>query len=295
MLALIPRRPVIRFARLYSTCIADTPPLKEPGKRMSRKIQTLNRDLLTASDFLDLSQIREPAIKLPTGSARFAYLATKIQKKKPFPPNTRGFLYWHHDPSLPPTAGGIRFRLVPEPDPTLFASGTDLLYPNAVPWTIHILSLACSNSDYASMKAQLIAERLVDTASFESLDKGTPRHKWYSIFIHKLDQPFELDITRHFSVIRIISRTRSGKVYLRTLLYDWRAFVKGFPYTGRILVRFEPSPFPEHARPAPRPPVIVLRVLKILTPIKVILPQYDMHVPVPVEGALLGKKTKGWV
>ncbi|KAF5377845.1 hypothetical protein D9615_006728 [Tricholomella constricta] len=294
MLALVLRRPVIRFARLYSTCIANTPPLKQRMKHTSRRIQTLNRDLLTASDFVDLSHRREPTIKLHTGTACIIYLASKIHKTEPFPPNTRGFLYWHHDPSLPPTAGGIRFRLVPEPDPTLFSTGTDLLYPNAAPWTIHLVNLACSGA-YASMKAQLIAERLVDTTSIESFEKTSPspKYRWNSIFIHKLDQPFELDISRHLNVIRIISQTRSGKAYLTELLRDQRVSVQSFPYTGRILVRFEPSPFPEHARPAPRPPVIVLRVLKILTPIKVILPQYDMHVPVPVEGALLGKKPKG--
>ncbi|KAF5377847.1 hypothetical protein D9615_006724 [Tricholomella constricta] len=277
-------------AVLYSTCIADTRPLKQRIKPTSRRIQTFNRDLLTVSDFVDLSHLDQPSIKLYTGSARFTYLSSRLSKK-PFPPNTRGFLYWHHDPSLPPTAGGIRFRLGDEADPNLFSTGTDLLYPNAMPWTIHLLSLACG-SDYGSMKAQLIAERLVDAASFESLEKGTAHHNWNSTYIHKLDQPFELDITRALT-IRIISPPRFGVAKLQGHFSDLRVSVRSIPYNGRILVRFEPSPFPEHARPAPRPPVIVLRVLKILTPIKVILPQYDMHVPVPVEGALLGKKPKG--
>ncbi|KAF5377835.1 hypothetical protein D9615_006720 [Tricholomella constricta] len=290
MLALVLRRPVIHFARLYSTCIADTPPLKQRMKHTSRRIQTLNWELLTASDFVDVSHLRQPSIRLHTGSARIAYMASSIQNKKPFPPNTRGFLYWHHDPSLPPTNAGIRLRLVPEPDPTLFSTGTDLLYPNAMPWSIDLVKLAC-NRTYASIKAKLIAERFVDTASIESLEKGTANHRWNSTFIHKLDQPFELDLTRHLNIIHIISPTRSGKTHLRDLLRDQRASVQSVPYTGRILVRFEPSPFPEHGRPAPRPPVIVLRVLKILIPIKVIPPQYDMYVLVPVEGALLEKKS----
>ncbi|KAF5377860.1 hypothetical protein D9615_006743 [Tricholomella constricta] len=292
MLALVFRRPVIRFARLYSTCIADTPPLKEPGKRMSRKIQTLNRDLLTASDFVDLSHLRHPSIQLHTGSAQFRYMFSNHGIGKPFPPNTRGFLYWHHDPSLPPTSAGIRFRLVPEPDPNLFSTGTDLLYPNAMPWSIDLVKLD-RQIVYASIKAKLITDRLVDTASFESLEKRTANHKWNSTFIHKLDQPFALDIASQSNTILIISPTRWGKALLPNFIRDWRASVRSVPYTGRILVRFELSPFPEHARPAPRPPVIVLRVLKILSPIKVILPQYDMYVPMPVEGALLEKKIQG--
>ncbi|KAF5377923.1 hypothetical protein D9615_006760 [Tricholomella constricta] len=284
MFALILPRLVIRFARPYSTCIADTPPLKQRMKPTTRRIQTLNRDLLTASDFVDLSHLRYPCIQLHTGSAKFRYMSSN-QIGKPFPPNTRGFLYWHHG-----TNGGIRFRLVPEPDPNLFSTGTDLLYPNAVPWTIHLLSLAC-NSEYASIKAKLTADRLVDTASFESLQKGPAHLSRNSALIHRLDQPFELDISSQSNTILIISPTRWGKALLPKFLRDWRASVRSVPYTGRILVRFELSPFPEHARPAPRPPVIVLRVLKILSPIKVILPQYDMYVPVPVEGALLEKKS----
>ncbi|KAF5376283.1 hypothetical protein D9615_008513 [Tricholomella constricta] len=194
MLALILPRPVIRFARPYSTCIVDTTQLKQRMKRTSRRIQTLNRDLLTASDFVDFSHRQEKAIAIP--------------------PNTCGFLYWHHDPSLPPTNWGIRFRLVPEPDLTLFSTGTDLLYPNAVPWTIHLVSLA-RHSEYASIKAKLIADRLVDTASIGSLEKGmkgTAKHHWDSTIIRKLDQPFELDIPRHTSTIHIISPTRFGRL-----------------------------------------------------------------------------------
>jgi hypothetical protein len=52
---------------------------------------------------------------------------------------------------------------------------------------------------------------------------------------------------------------------------------------GDILLRFERSALPEHAGAN----FLVLRVLKIMEPIKVTIPGYDMRYPLPEEGSLL--------
>ncbi|KAG6867807.1 hypothetical protein C0993_010833 [Termitomyces sp. T159_Od127] len=55
------------------------------------------------------------------------------------------------------------------------------------------------------------------------------------------------------------------------------------PYTGRLVLRFERSKLPRHTKRR----FAVLRVLKILDPIKPIDPDYDQRLPVPLEGQLL--------
>ncbi|KAG5351241.1 hypothetical protein C0989_007301 [Termitomyces sp. Mn162] len=57
------------------------------------------------------------------------------------------------------------------------------------------------------------------------------------------------------------------------------------PYTGRIVVCFERSKLQEHAGGN----FVVLRVLKILDPITILDPGYDMHIPLPRVGSLLLK------
>ncbi|KAF8347421.1 hypothetical protein F5887DRAFT_955743 [Amanita rubescens] len=55
-------------------------------------------------DCIDISGLWSPTIALPYGTAR-AY-----HQKHPFPPNTRGFLYYHTPPKAPPFVGEICFR-----------------------------------------------------------------------------------------------------------------------------------------------------------------------------------------
>ncbi|KAH0585793.1 hypothetical protein H2248_007085 [Termitomyces sp. 'cryptogamus'] len=58
-----------------------------------------------------------------------------------------------------------------------------------------------------------------------------------------------------------------------------------FSIIGRIVVCFERSKLQEHAGGN----FVVLRVLKILDPITILDPGYDMHIPLPRVGSLLLK------
>ncbi|KAG5642201.1 hypothetical protein DXG03_003417 [Asterophora parasitica] len=206
-----------------------------------------------------------------------------------FPPSSRGFLYYHQDPSLPPTATEIRFRLTPTPDPTSFSTGSDLLY-NSSPWSIPLHTLVTVKL-YAGFRAQLIADRLIDPALMLTL-----QHAWKGCtimtsrgpsVIHALDHAFEIDLQKVHSQYSILTTRAFGSINLSALFVDSRGGLRKSPYAGRLLLRFERSPLPEHVRAASRPPVLVLRVLKVLSPIEILIPGYDMHKLPPIEGELL--------
>ncbi len=96
------------------------------------RVQTLNPKNLTEYDFRDISG-RETASPL---IGRFKYLKYGV-----YPKQTTGFNYYWTHPDLPATAGQLRFRLTPSRDPSLFKSGSDLLRPNGLPWSVSMARL----------------------------------------------------------------------------------------------------------------------------------------------------------
>jgi hypothetical protein len=56
-------------------------------------------------------------------------------------------------------------------------------------------------------------------------------------------------------------------------------------FEGSVLVRFERSTLPEHEGTR----TIVLRVLKIITPVKCVIPDYDGYLCCPKEGELYSR------
>ncbi|KAG6896035.1 hypothetical protein C0992_010758 [Termitomyces sp. T32_za158] len=96
-----------------------------------------------------------------------------------------------------------------------------------------------------------------------------------------LEQPFVLDISQIYNTVcfilpeKVITRRLYAVFYNQTWKFN--------PYTGRLVVRFERSTLPEHSKGN----FIVLRVLKILDPVKSIDPAYVGDFPVPIVGQLL--------
>ncbi|KAG5648382.1 hypothetical protein DXG03_004956 [Asterophora parasitica] len=211
----------------------------------------------------------------------------------PFPPYAQGFLYLHRPPSLPLIAAEIRLRLTPKPDPNLFSTGADLLR-GSIPWSIHLPRIVTLDK-FAPLKAQIASDGLIDGGFMDSLKLAwhdcSPRYAATET-IFTLTQPFEINLKDTACVISILTTRTHGRVIFKNLFLDRRHGTIHFPYNGRLLARLEISPLPEHARPASRPPVLVLRVLKILTPIEYDT-GYDLHVPIPAEGELLSKRRRG--
>ncbi|KAF8074044.1 hypothetical protein FPV67DRAFT_1375945, partial [Lyophyllum atratum] len=255
-------------------------------------ITTLHPSHLQPQDFMDLSNHTMSRVWVASHSASIFYYLSARHTRAAFPPDSRGFLYYHHDPSLPRTTAQIRFRLTPRDDPGLFAEGQDLVGKYGEPWAIDLLML--KQPFYEPFLTQLIRDGLVDPEFMRGVREGWKGHCRSSIdgpSVHYLEQPFKLDVALS-DTVRMYTPHAIGLGYLADLLFrERRKNGGGRPYSGRILVRFERSTEPEHAGTRS----LVIRVLKILEPIQPVTPGYDMYLPVPEEGQLLKKLGRGVV
>jgi hypothetical protein len=120
---------------------------------------------LTPSDWLDASCKINYTIRHGPARGRINFRDGRIGSRcraspPPFPPGTAGFLYAHTVPGHP-AAGAVRMRLVPTRDPTHFATGTDLLLPNGLPWAAPFPVLARAQKN-RPLRECLVREGLVD-------------------------------------------------------------------------------------------------------------------------------------
>ncbi|GLB38718.1 hypothetical protein LshimejAT787_0505830 [Lyophyllum shimeji] len=195
-----------------------------------------------------------------------------------FPRNARGFLYYHHDPELPPTAGEIRFRLTTDSDVAGFKSGGDLVGPYGVPWAINLAVL--TRPCYEAVRKRLLEDGLIEPGLMRNILEGWGRKytNGHGICLHYLEQPFPAQLSPEL-YLRIFTPHAIGTVRRRLRS----------PYPGGVLLRFERSTLPEHAGTR----TVVLRVLKIFEPLKAVIPGHDMRIPEPKEGDLLQTRSYG--
>ncbi len=100
---------------------------------LPRVISTLCPKRLQPSDYIDLSGMVKPSITLPSGKMHLC--GPNHDSTVPFPPNTRGFLYYHNPPKAPPFVGELRFRCANSLED--FPNGKDLLSTDKFnPWSI---------------------------------------------------------------------------------------------------------------------------------------------------------------
>ncbi|KAF8074058.1 hypothetical protein FPV67DRAFT_1409949 [Lyophyllum atratum] len=280
------------------TATASNPDLDESqkqrvstrGRRLpAQAVKTLNPHHIQATDFIDVSDITKSRVRVGSHLATIRYGARHTRtatdgrtKDIRFPLNTHGFLYYHHDPKLPPTMGEIRFRLTPHADPAQFQNGEDLTGYHGGPWAINILML--TKPFYEPLKKHLLDEGLLDSSFMWSVQEAWAGSKFQANVnaVHYAEQPFVLDLSGT-GYLRIFTPQVMGRARIHSLFMDQRDLKCTLPYSGRILARLEPSTLPEHAGTR----AIVIRVLEILQPIKVVLPGYDMRLPIPKKGGLL--------
>src|SRR6266576_1923725 len=126
---------------------------------LPRVISTLCPKRLQPSDYIDLSGLLQPKLTLPCGTMVFSKGFTHHHDNEvPFPPNTRGFLYYHTPPKAPPFVGELRFRCANSLED--FPNGKDLLSTDKFnPWSIPLSSLA-NKTTYLTLRAQLMMDGL---------------------------------------------------------------------------------------------------------------------------------------
>ncbi|KAG6901137.1 hypothetical protein C0995_016579 [Termitomyces sp. Mi166 len=199
----------------------------------------------------------------------------------------------HLNPRLPLFSGQIRFRVTLCNDPAQFENGFDLSDPHGQPWCINAVQIAHSSS-FASLKEQLDRDGYTEFMQALSTIPKTMNSRRKLFY---LEQPFVMDLSHHKHYFTSISPDRIREGLISSPFLDTRvrqkAINKGPPYTGQIVVRFERSTLPEHAGGN----FVVIRVLKILDPVKPVDPHYDNFIEVPRVGGLIlnSKKTSALV
>ncbi|GLB38770.1 hypothetical protein LshimejAT787_0506350 [Lyophyllum shimeji] len=291
---------------------------------------TLRRELLQSTDFVNASNSPGRCILLGPGHVE-AWIAYEPQSshlpagthRHRFPRDARGFLYYHCDHNLPPTAGEIRFRLTPNDNPATFEDGIDLIddvldpggfwippahpaglrrppyFPRRPPPASVLIPPDSSFLHRRIPDSRLIVAPRVPHITIQFL-QGKGSLDLFSLDLplpascesasvqgsplqHALEQPFLLNIGSETNPLKIFTLRRIGSLRFLFVFSDTRGSSVAQPYSGRILARFERSTLPQHAGTRS----VVLRVLKILDPIKSTIPGYDMYLPRPQEGALL--------
>lgn len=133
--------------------------MTQPSLRYTRPVSTLHPSRLQPLDFVDLGSHGRPLIRFG-GCAIGPLYCARGTMRGAFPANARGFLYYFRPKNLPETAGAVRFRQMPNDEPSNFSQGSDLLL-QGIPWSLPIWFLA-SGPHYAAICQSLIQDNLID-------------------------------------------------------------------------------------------------------------------------------------
>ncbi|KAF8350382.1 hypothetical protein F5887DRAFT_1069406 [Amanita rubescens] len=255
-----------------------------------RFVSTLCAKRLQASDWVDISGLSRAQVTLPSGKSRLCYGPTT--GKTPFPPNTRGFLYYHVPPKAPPLAGEIRFRCASNVDD--FHCGQDLLSMDKfTPWSIAPYKLT-SRSSYATLRGQLMFDNLIPPTMLDMwalVSKLSRRVKDRSgrPVLYYLKQPFFFRFGDEHIVFYPAANQKIGFCVMKNPLLDTRIHGSASPYSGSGWVRLEPYMCPRY----PNDDRVALRIIKIVEPVQDLVKDYDGHVHRPTEGMLVQRSMLG--
>ncbi|KAF5341673.1 hypothetical protein D9611_001990 [Ephemerocybe angulata] len=157
--------------QLFSAVQHDVVTVRGPQKRI---VSNLDPNHLKMSDIVDLNGPVRPSVRFGGSVTLLNYHHTNTHI--PFPPNSRGFFYYHSRPGLPAGAGDIRFRVVdsqsaPDSAGDLFANGRDMLdHTGHRPWHIHMLQLYTTRN-YDPIRQFLLSQGLIDAAQDREIEQ----------------------------------------------------------------------------------------------------------------------------
>lgn len=267
-----------------------------------RALSTLDPQHLTMGDFIDVSHYTHPAISFLPKTHNTLLYYFKSKALLPFPPGSRGFLYYRSFPDLPVECSGVRFRITSRGTPSSFEEGSDLLRPDGLPWQVPFSAMALATGPSELWTKQLLKEQLVAEEQLAHCRAMFHQKKRIeaNTNIYHLGQVFSLNLggTVWFW---IVGRTKIGLWHYPSMFADNRVHMKSnkYPYSGESILLFvcvmflscpagsclaalELSTHPDHAGTK----TIVLRILKFVKPIKCVLDSYDGYIPMPEEGSI---------
>lgn len=265
------------------------PQTERPDLRIAGSISTLHPGRIRHTDVVDLSgqtsvivqvnldpklrmvneQLREQPSIPESGWSMFQTIHFPV--KEPFPPNTRGFLYWDNHVAGPNLARQIRFRVVESGEPKDLAAGHHLVLPGKIlPWNIPFTSLAdFEGSSNHAMRSLAWQDSLFNPDELFFILAMARHHPASHLVdpVFALGQPFELNSGKvGFDINVITSRGAYG-------LKLWHLFCRPdgsgqkLPYRGNamfsicavfvlipmflslgtVCVSLDPSDLPEHS------------------------------------------------
>ncbi|KAJ6564673.1 hypothetical protein B0H19DRAFT_81731 [Mycena capillaripes] len=274
-------------------------------KKRPALLSTLDPSRLRETDFIDISGAGSVKIRFspnwsPGDRIQYMRVPAGSGERIPFPPNTRGFLYFKRQDELSSLAGGLQFRLAKIAHPSSFPHGQDLLWPSGDPWQLMFVQIA-SRGSYQGFLEQIQRDGFASSSDsrrcrmmFANQNKIHPR-----VMLFSMAQPFIVDFASK-PVLCVVGSKEVLSTRLTSIFMDIRNGTEMyFPFEGSARVRFERSTAAEHSDRR----VLVMRILEILRPVVITVPNYAGRVLPPVAGELLmvisgresDKRPRPWV
>jgi len=204
------------------------------------------------------------------------------QSYKQFPEYSHGFLYYHCDATLPPLAGEIRFRICKSL--ARFNQGYDLQFGFGQFWSVSLIRIISSGA-WIGIRDLLVQDGLLDRGLMTRvLEHAIPLKAHDRQFLYHIDQPLIVHLQRQTLKVHLLTPDFHATILLEDLFSPHRSPV----YTGVAQVRFELSTLPEHKDL----PTLVLRLLKVLSPLQPAVENPESLFPMPKEGELFQRFTR---
>ena len=149
----------------------------------------------------------------------------------PFPPDTKGFLYYTIPPGKPRIAGELRLRITSSDNPASFAGGSDLLRINSQPWS---RSLYTISKLYIPLYNKLKEERFIPDDLVTILSTFPPKRLLYgrSQVLYTLNDTFIIDFSSPGQYFFVITEQGVETLPFRGQFFDNRDSCGGTPYKG---------------------------------------------------------------
>ncbi|KAJ6487411.1 hypothetical protein C8R47DRAFT_1127259 [Mycena vitilis] len=275
------RGPAMKSSRLLHTAwirgnVDQAQPWHWWGALDCERISTLDPRKLTVDDIVDPSYSKPQIVNFDNiyPEARLWF-----NPGEQFPSTGDCFLYYHCPPGTTAFSSSIRLRRISKYSVKAFQHGSDLTFPNGLPWQIMACQMAVYDI-YEALRKKLIADGLWTRQEHAEIyeifrDRGKlfPDRTLFS-----LQQEFPLSLNSNLTL------TMAGKGEHRNFalhvlgtgdkVYKW-------PFMGNTIARFERSPLPEHETS----PAVCIRIMRVFSPIRRLIYRYPG--PKPAAGELL--------
>ncbi|KAF8960799.1 hypothetical protein BDZ97DRAFT_1921873 [Flammula alnicola] len=162
-------------AKYFSTA-TDLPRPRRPGRpRTKRVILTLKPEQMSevGQNICDVSKHSLASFRLDKSATSDEFdlpIFLWYAHGTPFPPNTKGVLYYHQPPSEPGVSGQVRFRLCD--DITEFSRGHDLQSKEGTPWNIPLSTIIRGRASWQGLRVLLADEGIFDPTSVATASLG---------------------------------------------------------------------------------------------------------------------------